>query len=122
VFSENVIAATCNLRSYQLVLPDEEQFRIKARQGKVWLCVDFRAVDLETGEEVLWDDHSYGELLVRGPWVARAYLGDSGSNEKFADGCLHIGDVVTIEMCGRVSLFASREPSPQHSWLTNRRL
>jgi len=94
------VAATCNLRSYQLVLPREEQFRIKARQGTVWPCVDFRAVDLETGKEVHWDDHSYGELLVRGPWVARAYLGDSGSNEKFADGGLHTGDVVMIDEDG----------------------
>jgi fatty-acyl-CoA synthase len=88
------VAATCNLRSYQLVLPSGELFRIKARQGTVWPCVDFRAVDLLTGQEVPWDDHSFGELLVRGPWVARTYLGESDSGEKFADGWLHTGDIV----------------------------
>ena len=98
------VAATCNLRSYQLVLPSEEQFRIKARQGTVWPCIDFCAVDLETGQEIPWDDHSFGELLVRGPWIARAYLGESDSNEKFADGWLHTGDVVKIDEDGMLQI------------------
>jgi fatty-acyl-CoA synthase len=94
------VAAVSNLRSYQLVLPSEEQFRIKAKQGTMLPGVDVRAVDLETGQEVPWDDHSYGELQVRGPWIARTYLGESGSSEKFADGWLHTGDVVVLDEDG----------------------
>ena len=64
------LASLCNLRSYQQNLPLEEQFRIMGKQGTVLPGVDFRVVDLETGQEVPWDNQSYGELQVRGPWIA----------------------------------------------------
>nr|MBA2284413.1 AMP-binding protein [Ktedonobacteraceae bacterium] len=82
------LASLSKLRSYQEDLPLEEQFRIKARQGTVLPGVDFRVVNMETGQEVPWDNESFGELQVRGPWVARAYYNDSVSAAKFADGWL----------------------------------
>src|SRR5205085_1358460 len=49
------LASPSKLRSYQLDLPLDDQFRIKARQGTILPGVDFRVVDLETGQEVPWD-------------------------------------------------------------------
>ncbi len=91
------LASICKLRSYQENLPLDEQFRIKARQGTVLPCVDFRVVDMETGQEVPWDNKAYGELQVRGPWIARAYYGDTESDAKFAEGWLRTGDVAVVD-------------------------
>src|SRR6266566_5409250 len=63
------LASLSKLRSHQMHLPLEEQFRIKARQGTILPAVEFRVVNIETGQEVPWDNTSYGELQVRGPWI-----------------------------------------------------
>jgi fatty-acyl-CoA synthase len=98
------LASLCKLRSYQEDLPLDEQFRIKARQGTVLPGVDFRVVDMETGKEVPWDNQSYGELQVRGPWIARAYYKDSESSAKFAEGWLRTGDVAVVDEDGIIQL------------------
>jgi fatty-acyl-CoA synthase len=98
------LASLCNLRSYQQNLPLEEQFRIKGKQGTVLPGVDFRVVDLETGQEVPWDNQSYGELQVRGPWIARAYYADTESAAKFAEGWLRTGDVAVVDEDGMLQL------------------
>src|SRR5438874_3630475 len=87
------LACISRLRSYQENLPLDEQFRIKAKQGTILPGVDFRVVDMETGQEVPWDNKTFGELQVRGPWIARAYYKDSESDAKFAGGWLRTGDV-----------------------------
>ena len=98
------LAALSKLRSYQLDLPLDEQFRIKARQGTVLPGVDFRVVDMETGREVPWDNKTFGELQVRGPWIARAYYKDSESDAKFAGGWLRTGDVAIVDEDGMIQL------------------
>ena len=92
------------MRSYQLELPLDEQFRIKARQGTILPGVDFRVVDMETGQEVPWDNKTFGELQVRGPWIARAYYKDKESDAKFAGGWLRTGDVAVVDEDGMIQL------------------
>src|SRR5258706_15832679 len=77
---------------------------MKARQGTVLAGVDFRVVNMETGEEVPWDNTSYGELQVRGPWIASAYYGDPATGEKFVDGSLRTGDVAVVDEDGIIQL------------------
>jgi len=98
------LASVSRLRSYQLALPLDEQFRVRAKQGTVIPGVDFRVVDLETGQEVPWDGETYGELQVRGPWIARAYYKDSESSAKFAEGWLRTGDVAVVDEDGIIQL------------------
>ena len=98
------LASVSRLRSYQLDLPLDEQFRVRAKQGTVIPGVDFRVVDLETGQEVPWDGETYGELQVRGPWIARAYYKDSESSAKFAEGWLRTGDVAVVDEDGVIQL------------------
>jgi len=98
------LASVSKVRSYQLNLPAEEQIRLRARQGTVVPGVDFRVVNIETGEEVPWDDKTFGELQVRGPWVARAYYKDAATGEKFVDGWLHTGDVAIVDEDGIIQL------------------
>jgi len=98
------LAALSKLRSNHQDLPTEEQFRIRAKQGTIIPGVDFRVVNMETGEEVPWDNQSYGELQVRGPWIARAYYRDSESGAKFAEGWLRTGDVAVVDEDGMLQL------------------
>nr|BBH95612.1 long-chain-fatty-acid--CoA ligase [Thermogemmatispora argillosa] len=98
------LASISRLRSYQRDLPAEEQFRIRAKQGTVVPGVDFRVVNIESGEEVPWDGQTFGELQVRGPWVARAYYKDAASGEKFVDGWLRTGDVAVVDSEGMIQL------------------
>jgi fatty-acyl-CoA synthase len=56
----------------------------------------------DDGEEVPWDGVSTGELQVRGPWVARAYYEDAGSEQKFDDGWLRTGDIASIDERGYI--------------------
>jgi len=62
--------------------------------------VDFRVIDIETRQEVPWDNKSYGEIQVRGPWIASAYYKDSESGAKFMDGWLRTGDVAVVDEDG----------------------
>jgi fatty-acyl-CoA synthase len=59
---------------------------------------------METGKEVPWDNQTFGELQVRGPWIARAYFGDAESDAKFADGWLRTGDVAVLNEDGMLQL------------------
>ncbi len=98
------LASLCKLRSHEVDLPPEEQFRSRARQGTIVPGVDFRVVNMDTGEEVPWDNQSFGELQVRGPWIASAYYKDSDSAAKFAGGWLRTGDVAVVDEYGVIQL------------------
>ena len=98
------LASVSRLRSYQSDLPLEEQFRIKAKQGTIAPGVDFRVVDMETGKEVPWDNTTFGELQVRGPWIARAYYKDEQASAKFVDGWFGTGDVAVVDEDGMLQL------------------
>ena len=98
------LASVSRIRSHQRDLPEEEQFRLRARQGTIVPGVDFRVVNIETGEQVPWDDTTYGELQVRGPWIASAYYKDPATGEKFMDGWLRTGDVAVVNEDGIIQL------------------
>lgn len=98
------LASVSRLRGYQLEWPSDEQFRVRARQGTVIPGVEFRVVNMENGQEVPWDNQTFGELQVRGPWVARAYYNDSESSAKFAEGWLRTGDVAVVDEDGNLQL------------------
>ncbi|GAC1393565.1 MAG: long-chain fatty acid--CoA ligase [Ktedonobacteraceae bacterium] len=98
------LASLSKLRSYQEDLSPAEQFRIRAKQGTAVPGVDFRVVDMETGKEVPWDNVTFGELQVRGPWVAKAYYKDEQSSAKFVDGWFGTGDVAIVDEDGMLQL------------------
>jgi len=88
------------LKSYQRDLPEAERFAIRAKQGIPVPGVDIRAVDVE-GKEIPWDGKAFGELQVKGPWVASSYYNDDRSSESFMDGWFRTGDVVNIQIVDR---------------------
>jgi fatty-acyl-CoA synthase len=80
----------------------EEEWRVRATQGRPVPFVDLRLVD-DAGEEVAWDGASTGEIEVRGPWIAGAYYKEDVP-EKFDHGWLRTGDIANVDPDGWVTI------------------
>jgi acyl-CoA synthetase (AMP-forming)/AMP-acid ligase II len=76
-----------------------------AKQGVTAPTVELRLVDAD-GAIVPWDGESVGEIQVRGPWVAAAYLNPDGdaNEERFVDGWLRTGDVGRVDSEGTLQI------------------
>jgi fatty-acyl-CoA synthase len=84
---------------------DEELATIRSRAGMPVPLVDARIVDSDTGDGLPWDGKAFGELQVRGPYIASDYYDDPESGEKFtADGWLRTGDVASIDSEGYIQI------------------
>jgi acyl-CoA synthetase (AMP-forming)/AMP-acid ligase II len=84
-------------------LPEAEQFRQRARQGRVVPGISFRVM-AEDGTEVPWDGKSMGEIQVKGNWVAATYYNDPNADERFDDGWLRTGDVAVVDEHGYLQI------------------
>jgi fatty-acyl-CoA synthase len=58
----------------------------------------------EMGEELPHDGEAFGELLIRGPWIAAEYYKDDRTPQSFEDGWLRTGDVCKITPEGYVRI------------------
>ena len=99
----NPVATVCHLTGELLEAPEDEQFRIRAKQGRPLPFIEVRA----RGDEgfVPWDGETLGELEVRGPWVANSYFNTEEGTDKFTeDGWFITGDIVTIDPDGYVEI------------------
>jgi acyl-CoA synthetase (AMP-forming)/AMP-acid ligase II len=92
------IGTVCSFKAHQLSLPSQARYRIQAGQGRAVFGIDMKIAD-EHGSELPWDGVSTGNLMVRGPWVARGYFrGDDA--QPLADGWFQTGDVAKIDPDG----------------------
>jgi fatty-acyl-CoA synthase len=79
-------------------LDPEAQLDILAKQGRPLFGVEMKIVD-EDGRELPRDGEAAGHLLVRGPWIAKAYFRRDTSILD-AEGWFDTGDVATIDPDG----------------------
>ena len=95
------LGTLCTLKNKHLQLSKEEQTRISQKQGRAIFGVDMKIVNSE-GQEQPWDGKTYGDLLVRGPWILdRYYKGDSPLvMDEQGLGWFPTGDVATIDEDG----------------------
>ena len=96
------LGTVSRLRREHDALSEDERLDLRARQGMPVPGVEIRVVD-DAGREVAWDGRSYGELQVRGPWIAASYYREDRA-EAFADGWFRTGDVVTVDPEGFVQI------------------
>ncbi len=93
-----------NVRKAENAGWDDDRFLDYSRkQGRALFGIEWKAVDAE-GREIAHDGIAFGELLVRGPWVASAYFNRQGDAAFTADGWFRTGDVVTIDELGNMEI------------------
>jgi fatty-acyl-CoA synthase len=69
------------------------------KQGRILAGIDMKIVDGD-GKELPWDGVAFGDLKVKGPWIASAYFGDEPGSALDEDGWFATGDVATIDPDG----------------------
>jgi 3-(methylthio)propionyl---CoA ligase len=91
---------TTNARKPENADWDQDRFLDYARkQGRPLYGVEIRVRDGE-GKEIARDGQAFGELEVRGPWIAGAYFNRPGDPAHTEDGWFRTGDVVTVDPLG----------------------
>ncbi|MFZ6639085.1 3-(methylthio)propionyl-CoA ligase [Undibacterium sp. TC4M20W] len=83
-------------------LAEEEKQAILQKQGHVLYGVDMKIVD-DAGQELPWDGKTYGNLLVKGPWIINSYYKNEGG-DVLEDGWFPTGDVATIDDDGYMQI------------------
>lgn len=97
------IATTSTLKPEMSAWSEDRRYEVRAKQGLPSPLVDMRAVG-DDGE-IPWDGQSYGELQVRGPFIAAGYYRLPEEQDKWTDdGWLRTGDVVTIDADGYMKI------------------
>ncbi|MCV7430460.1 3-(methylthio)propionyl-CoA ligase [Mycolicibacterium bacteremicum] len=84
-------------------LSAEEKMHLKLKQGHAIWGVDIKIVD-DDGNRLPWDGKAFGEVFVRGPWIASGYFKGEGGDKLDAEGFFPTGDVATIDPDGYLHL------------------
>jgi fatty-acyl-CoA synthase len=97
------LATTGPVKSTLAGYSADEIYAVRAKQGMPAPFVELRV--MRTEGEAPWDGQSFGELEVRGPWVAASYFEAPETSGRWtADGWFRTGDVATIDPEGYVKI------------------
>jgi fatty-acyl-CoA synthase len=84
--------------------PSEEELDARLTQGVIVPGVEIRITDPATDVELPWDGEAFGEIQVRGPWVARGYHNGYDPGKLTEDGWFRTGDVAKITPEGYIKI------------------
>ena len=96
------LGTTCTLLAKYEKLPEEAKQAKLEKQGRAIYGVDMKIVD-DAGKELPWDGKTYGNLLVKGPWVIESYFKQEGGSV-LEDGWFPTGDVAVIDEDGYMQI------------------
>jgi fatty-acyl-CoA synthase len=96
------LGTTAQLKSKHRAATPAEIMSVKNKQGRVIPGVDMKIVDGD-GKELPWDGTAFGDLMVRGWWVANSYFRGEGT-KMLRDGWFPTGDVATIDADGYMKI------------------
>ena len=82
----------------------EDDIEARLTQGAVVPAVEIRISDPASGEELPWDGVAFGEIQVRGPWIARGYHNGYDADKLTEDGWFRTGDVAKITPEGYIQI------------------
>ncbi|MGB7859014.1 MAG: long-chain fatty acid--CoA ligase, partial [Acidimicrobiia bacterium] len=99
----NPIASTALLKPHMEDWDLEAQLDVLETAGRPVAGLQVKIVD-EAGEELPHDGEAFGELLIRGPWIAAEYYKDERTAQSFVDGWLRTGDVCKITPDGYIRI------------------
>ena len=101
------LGTVCTLKSTHLTQAKEDQLKVQDKQGRPLYGVDMKIVD-DQGKDLPWDGKAFGDLLVRGPWIANQYFKGEGGNilreDSQGHGWFPTGDVATIDPDGYMQI------------------
>jgi acyl-CoA synthetase (AMP-forming)/AMP-acid ligase II len=80
----------------------ENELAVRLYQGRPAPGVELRITDPGTGEELPWDGVAFGEIQVRGPWIARGYHNGYDPDKFTEDGWFRTGDVAKMTPDGYI--------------------
>jgi len=96
------LGSLCTLKNKHLAMSEDEQMKIRLKQGRAIYGVDLKIVG-EAGRELPWDGKTPGDLYVKGPWTVREYFKGEGG-DPLVDGWFPTGDVATIDADGYMQI------------------
>ncbi|MGI9608679.1 MAG: long-chain fatty acid--CoA ligase, partial [Acidimicrobiia bacterium] len=99
----NPIASTAMLQPSMEEWDLQRQLDFMETAGVPIAGLQVKIVD-ELGEELPHDGEAFGELLIRGPWIAAEYFKDDRSAQSFEDGWLRTGDVCKVTPEGYIRI------------------
>jgi fatty-acyl-CoA synthase len=98
------LLTVANLKPEMLSWSREEQVDVRCKTGLPVPNVLLEVVDPD-GKPQPRDGQTAGEVVVRTPWLTQGYLKDpERSEELWADGWLHTGDIGTIDTEGYLQI------------------
>jgi acyl-CoA synthetase (AMP-forming)/AMP-acid ligase II len=101
------LGTLARLQNRHLALDPQAQQKILEKQGHVIYGVDMKIVG-DDGAELPWDGKTFGNLLVRGPWIIQSYFKAEGGDPLHYDaegvGWFPTGDVATIDAQGYMQI------------------
>ena len=84
-------------------LPDEERASVLEKQGRLVFGVEAKIVGPD-GELLPHDGIAFGDLWVRGPWIANGYFKDESGQMLDDEGWFPTGDVATMDPYGYIKI------------------
>ncbi len=98
------VVALSQLTEKDLELSLEDQADLRCRTGRPIGLAQIRVVD-EEGKDVLWNDKTPGEIIMRTPYLTQGYLKDHVHSEKlWENGWLHTSDVACVDESGSIRI------------------
>ena len=106
------LGTMCALKKKHLTRSPAEQLAIRMKQGRAICGVDMKIVGSDE-EELPWDGETFGDLLVKGPWIVREYFRNEGAGPLVMDKneipWFPTGDVATIDSDGYMQITDRRK-------------
>ena len=95
------LGSTGTVRSW---IPPDQVLDRRLTQGVVVPAVEIRIADPVTLEELPWDGVAFGEIQVKGPWIAKGYHNNADPEKMTPDGWFRTGDVAKIDPDGHIMI------------------
>jgi fatty-acyl-CoA synthase len=99
----NPVASAATIKPWMEDWDWERQLDVLETAGRPIPGLQVKIVD-GNGDELPHDGEAFGELLIRGPFIAAEYYKDERSKDTFVDGWLRTGDVCKITPDGYVKI------------------
>jgi fatty-acyl-CoA synthase len=98
------IGTVSRLKSTMSDWTEEQKLAVRLKQGIPVVGVDAKILG-DQGQDLPWDGQQAGELVVRGPWIAKSYYNNPAAAGSFtADGWFRTGDIAMIDSHGYVQI------------------